>query len=109
MMSQEFQNAFVKNFLKIITVLLVIGLFLYLIVSFIISITLGGIIAMALIPVLAYFEQKRGLSRSIVLILMCLVMILIALVPLALFVIHSAKVITGVVKNSDFNTISKNA
>jgi len=108
-MSAEFQNAIVKNFLKIVTVLLVIGLFLYLMAPFMISITLGGILAMALIPILDYLELKRGLKRQLALVLMCLTMSLVALVPVALFLVHSSKVITGALKNSDLNSLTNHA
>lgn len=107
-MSESFQNAFVKNFLKVLTVILIVGLFLFIMFPFMISITLGGILAMALIPVVDYLERK-GIKREKGLLLMCLSFAVIALVPVALFIVHSATVITGVMRNSDFSSLTNNA
>ncbi len=107
-MSDQFQNAFVKNFLKIVTVLFILGLFFFIMSPFLISISLGAILAVALSPVLDYLERK-GMSRQRALILMCISIGLIALVPVALFVVHSAKVITSAMKNSDFSSLTNNA
>ena len=105
-MNETFLNLILKNFLKILTAFLILGLFFYIMLPFMISIVLGGVLAMALIPVVDYLEKKKGLSRNMSLVVMSLSLAIVGLIPVVAFVVRGSKVITGMFDKTDINELA---
>lgn len=84
------KETILRNFFKITFVLILLTLFAYIMFPFLISIILGGILAMALAPILDFFI-RRGLSRKLSLILFSALLAIIGFVPAIGFFIRGAR------------------
>lgn len=99
-------NLVVKNFFKISFAALMVGLFFYIMMPFMISILLGGILAMALAPFVDFF-MKRGLSRGTSLIVFSLGLGLVGLIPVIGFFIRGSRVVSEILHESNFSQLSQ--
>ncbi|HXH75320.1 MAG TPA: AI-2E family transporter [Bacteriovoracaceae bacterium] len=104
-MNDSLLNFVVKNFLKISFALLMMGLFFYIMLPFMISIILGGILAMALIPFVDFFI-RRGLSRNTALLLFSFLLGAVGLVPVVAFFVRGSRVVSELLHESNFGQIS---
>ena len=95
-------NLVVRNFFKISFALIVLGIFLYIMLPFMIAIILGGILAMALIPFVDFF-MRRGLSRNLSLLVFSLLLGLLGLIPLIGFFMRGSKVVSDLLHESNFS------
>lgn len=96
----------IKNFFKITTAIIILGLFIFINIPFIISIVLGGILAMALVPLVDYLEDK-GLKRGMALLVMTMSMLILGLIPVVAFFVRGSKIVTGIFQNTDMNGMSQ--
>jgi predicted PurR-regulated permease PerM len=104
-MSETFINIILKNFFKISFSIIISGLFIYIMMPFLISIIIGGILAMAITPFVDYF-QRRGLSRNLSLIIVSTSITLIGLVPLVSFLVRGSRIVTRVMQESNFSELT---
>ena len=98
-------NLIVNNFFKISFVLIIFGLFFYIMLPFMISILLGAILAMALAPFVEYFV-KKGLSRGLSLVLFSLLLGLIGFIPVAAFFIRGSRMISQLLHQSNVGELT---
>jgi predicted PurR-regulated permease PerM len=105
-MSDIFLSAILKNFFKITFSLVILSFFFYIMTPFLVSITLGGILALALIPFVDYFI-RRGFKRTTSVLIFSSATGLIGLVPVAAFFIHGSRVISKLLHESNFNDITQ--
>ena len=98
-MSDALLSSVLKNFFKIIFSLITISLLVYIIFPFIIAITIGGIIALALIPFVDYFIRK-GFKRNTGVMLLTLLSGLVGLIPVLAFFIHGSRVLSKILHES---------
>ncbi|MBA2404509.1 MAG: AI-2E family transporter [Bdellovibrionales bacterium] len=94
-----------KNFLKITFAVVLVSLFIYIMAPFMISIILGGILAMALAPFVDFFV-RRGITRGTSLILFSFLLGTIALIPLVGFFIRGSRMVSKVMHESNLNDLS---
>ena len=72
---------------------------------FLISLILGGILAMALAPFVNFLE-RRGLSRNMSLILFSITITLIGLVPMVGFFVRGSRIISQAMHDSNFKELT---
>jgi predicted PurR-regulated permease PerM len=94
-----------KNFFKVTFILLILCLFFYIMLPFMISILLGGILAMALTPVVEFFI-KRGLKRGHSIILMSLTLMIVGLIPAVAFFIRGSKIVTEILADANVSQLT---
>ena len=95
----------VRNFFKISFALAMLLLFLYIMVPFMISIVLGGILAMALSPFVEFFI-RRGFSRATSLLLFSFFLGAVGLVPVVAFFVRGSRVVSELLHESNFSQLS---
>ncbi len=93
---------FFRNFLKVITALIIIISFLFLLKPFFVSLVFAGIFAMAFSPLLALIMRKWKLGRLKSLILMITGIFLLAGVPFTVFFIRGSKFISDFFSQQSF-------
>lgn len=82
-----------KNFLKITAAIVIILTFLYLLTPFLIPLLLGGILAMAFSPFVAYFMQ-RGWSRRLSVVILSITIFILGLTPVTIVLMRGTKIVT---------------
>lgn len=107
-MSDIVKDLVIRNFFKLSFALSILLFFIYLMLPFMISIILGGILAMALTPVVDYF-CKKGMGRGKSMLLMTFLLFVTGLIPVAVFFIRGSKIITEMLKQTDFKLVANNA
>jgi len=106
-MKDEIISLVTKNFFKISFIILMLVLMFYILMPFIVSIILGGILAVAFAPFVEYFVAK-GLKRSTALIIFTLSLGTVGLVPVVAFFIRGSRVISEQLHESNFTQFSQN-
>jgi predicted PurR-regulated permease PerM len=101
-MKDVFVKLVVRNFFKIAFALIMLCLMFYIMLPFMVSIILGGILAMAMMPFVDFFI-KRGLGRNTSLLLFSLVLGIIGLVPVVAFFIRGSRVVSEMLHESNFS------
>lgn len=104
-MNENIGIFFRKNFLKIIFVLAIIALFFYILLPFIKYIVLGGILAMAVSPIVDYFIVKKEWSRQKSLLILGSFSFMTALLPLSLFVIRGSRIASDIISKTNFSAL----
>lgn len=90
----EFSADFIfKNFLKISTAICIVIAFMFILSPFLIPLLLGGVLAMAFSPFIAYF-LKKGWSRKISVAVVSLGLFMLGLVPVTIIFVKGSKLIT---------------
>ncbi len=92
-MKEKIIDVISRNFLKILTAIILIGSFLYILTPFLIPIILGGILAMALSPFVGKL-MKRGMNRKKAINLLTFIIFIIGLIPSITFFIRGASMIS---------------
>jgi predicted PurR-regulated permease PerM len=105
-MKETILNLFIKNFFKVSFTLIMLGFFFYIMLPFMISILLGGILAMALAPFVDFFI-RRGLKRNTSLLVFSLLLGLVGLIPVVAFFIRGSKVVAELLHESNFGQFSQ--
>ncbi len=103
-MSENFIHIVLKNFFKISFSLTLLGFFFYIMSPFLISIVLGGILAMSLSRFVDFFV-KKGLSRRLSLVTLSLLLGVVGFLPIAGFFIRGFRMISIILKESGFNDL----
>lgn len=93
------------NFFKVTFALVLVALFFYIMLPFMISIILGGILAMALSPVLE-FIMRRGFSRKTSLFIFSLLLAIAGFFPVIGFFVRGARILSERMKESDLNEMT---
>ncbi len=93
-MNEFHADAFRKNFFKILSVILVLVGFVYVMSPLFIPIILGGILAMAFSRYLKFFTRKGG-SRKFSLLLMTIVLFLMCIAPVGIVIVKGTKVVSN--------------
>ena len=96
---------FTTNFFKITFILIILGVFFYIMVPFMLAIILGGILAMALSPFLDFFIL-RGISRKWSLIIFTVLLGVTGFIPVIAFFIRGSKIISEILHESNFAQFS---
>ncbi len=104
-MKETFINIVLKNFFKIAFSFILLSLTFYIMMPFMISIVLGGILAMALSPFVD-FLMRKGLSRSLSLVFFSLILGLVGFVPVVAFFIRGSRIISDLLHNANLSEIS---
>jgi predicted PurR-regulated permease PerM len=104
----EIRDFVLRNAFKVLFVVVVVGLFFYILAPFAISIVIGGILAMALGPVVSYV-QARGLKRGSALALTIFLLAVLVLGPVVGFFVRGSRVITNYTKHADFEQMTLKA
>lgn len=105
-MKDTFIRLVTRNFLKISFALMIFVIFFYIMMPFMISIILGGILAMALAPFVDFFI-RRGFSRGTSLILFSFSLAIICFLPVAGFFIRGSRVVSEILHESNFTQLSQ--
>jgi predicted PurR-regulated permease PerM len=105
-MKENFIDLILKNFLKALFALSVLGIFFYIMMPFMIYLVLGGILAMALTPFVDFF-MGRGLSRNLSLIVFSSLLLFLGLIPVIGFFVRGSKVVTEFFHKSDISQLSQ--
>lgn len=105
-MKDTFIKLVAHNFLKVSFAALILLIFLYVMLPFMISIILGGILAMALAPFVDFFI-RRGLSRGLSLLVFSLLLGIVGLIPVVGFFIRGSRVVSELLHESNFGQISQ--
>lgn len=95
----------VRNFFKISFAVVMLLLFLYIMAPFMISIVLGGILAMALSPFVEFFI-RRGFSRASSLLLFSFLLGAVGLIPVVAFFVRGSRVVSNLLHESNFSQLS---
>lgn len=82
-----------KNFLKISTAIGIVVAFIFILSPFLIPLLLGGILAMAFSPFVAYF-LKKGWNRRISVSIISLIISVLVLAPITIVFVRGTKIIT---------------
>lgn len=93
-MNSGFHETFFKHFFKLATAFLIVTCFLYILSPFIVPFFFGGMLALALSPFLTGFMRKYDWSKKKALIIMSIVLFFIFAVPVTIFCIRGARIIT---------------
>lgn len=104
-MSDALVSSILKNFFKITFSFLLLSFFLYIMSPFLISIALGGILALALIPFVDYFIRK-GFERKTSVLIFTLLSAFIGLIPVVAFFIHGSRVISKLLLEASMSQLS---
>lgn len=104
-MKDSFIRLVTRNFFKVSFALMIFLVFFYIMMPFMISIILGGILAMALAPFVDFFI-RRGLSRGTSLILFSLSLGAICFLPVVGFFIRGSRVVSELLHESNFTQLS---
>lgn len=99
-MSNSVVDVVLKNALKISVAVLFLGLFVYIMMPFTVPIVLGGILAMALVPVVD-FLRARGYSRQHSLLILSASLFLAVSLPFGAFVVRGTHIVTTLLHRSD--------
>jgi predicted PurR-regulated permease PerM len=99
-MSDTLINNILKNIFKIGFVVVLLGLFFYIMMPFVISIIFGGILAMALAPFVDFFVRK-GLSRGTSLIVFSFLLGLVGLIPVVGFFVRGSRKVSELMHESN--------
>jgi predicted PurR-regulated permease PerM len=103
-MNESVIDIFFRNFFKVSIVIILLSIFFYIMMPFMISIIFGGILAMALAPLLDFF-MKRGISRGLSLIIFSFLLGLIGFVPVVGFCVRGSQVIAEQLHESKLEDI----
>lgn len=104
-MKEKFTNLVLHNFFKIAMLVVLVGLFFYIMLPFMVAIILGAILAMALAPFVDFFI-KRGLSRGTSLVIFSLTLGFVGLVLIVGFVIRGARIVSEQMQATNINEMS---
>lgn len=104
-MNDSFIDLVVRNFFKISFAALMLLLFLYIMMPFMISIVLGGILAMALSPFVEFFI-RRGLSRASSLVIFSFLLGAVGIIPVVAFFIRGSRLVSNLLHGSDYTELS---
>lgn len=105
-MADNFRELLLKNFFKISFAFIIVIFFVYLMVPFLISILLGGILAMALDP-LVELLCRRGLKRGTSLVILSVTLFIAGLAPAIVFFIRGSKIITDILQEEGLKDLSQ--
>jgi predicted PurR-regulated permease PerM len=98
-------RSILKNFFKVAFSLIILSIFFYIMLPFLISIILGGILALALIPFVDYFI-RRGFKRETSVFIFTLLSGIIGLIPVVAFFVHGSRVISKLLLESNMSQFS---
>lgn len=104
-MKDSFIELTIQNFFKIAFAVLLVGLFIYIMLPFMISIILGGILAMALYPIFE-FIMRRGISRRASLIIFSFLFAITSFVPVIGFFIRGSRMLTNKIHGTNLNDLT---
>jgi len=107
-MQQEKIDNWKKHFSKIFFGLCLVIIFLYILSTFLIPVTVGGILALALSSFLRSIMYKAKLSKSISLIILSFFLIFFITTPFVIFIYRGANALKVVFDNSNMNALSYN-
>jgi predicted PurR-regulated permease PerM len=105
-MKDSFIRLVTRNFFKISFALMIFLVFFYIMMPFMISIILGGILAMALAPFVDFFI-RRGLSRATSLVAFSFTLAIVCFIPVVGFFIRGSRVVSDILHESNFSQISQ--
>lgn len=105
-MKDTFIKLVTRNFFKVSFAALIFLVFFYIMMPFMISIILGGILAMALAPFVDFFI-RRGLSRGSSLIVFSLTLAAVSFLPVVAFFIRGSRVVSEILHESNFTQLSQ--
>lgn len=92
-MSELTADFFFKNIFKIVTAICIILAFIFILTPFLIPLLLGGILAMAFSPFVAFFMRK-GWSRKLSVIVLSLGIFILGMAPVTIVLMRGTKIIT---------------
>ncbi len=104
---QHFHDIFFKNVFKLLTALIVVVTFLYILVPFLVPFIFGGMLAMALSPFIAHFMEKNKWSREKSIGVLTAVILLLGAVPMFLFAARGARIITQFFSQQSFSDLTQ--
>jgi predicted PurR-regulated permease PerM len=108
-MKHGFHELFFKNFFKLFTAFLIVTCFLYVLSPFIVPFFFGGMLALALSPFLTAFMRKYNWSKKKALIVMSLIMFFTCAVPVTIFLMRGARIISQFFSQQSIHTITQRA
>ena len=107
-MKSNFHEVFFRNFFKLATAFLLIVGFFYILSPFILPVTFGGMLAMALSPFLQYFIKKKKWSRRKSLFALTVIIFFSFALPLTLFFMRGAKIINEFFSQQSIAVVTQN-
>jgi predicted PurR-regulated permease PerM len=102
---EKFTNLVLHNFFKMAMLIILVGLFFYIMMPFMVAIVLGAILAMALAPFVDFFI-RRGLSRGASLVVFSFLLGFIGIVVIGGFVIRGARIVSEQMRESNIAEMS---
>lgn len=106
-MSNGFHEMFFKNFFKLATAFVIAAGFLYVLSPFIVAFFFGGMLALALSPFLAMYMKKYKWSKKKALNIMSLVLFFLVAVPVGIFCIRGARIISEFFTKQSISTLTQ--
>lgn len=106
-MSNGFHELFFRNFFKLGTAFLIFSGFLYILSPFIIPFFFGGMLALAMSPFLAAYMKKYKWSKKKALNILSGVLFFLGAVPLSIFFIRGARIITDFFSTQSISTLTQ--
>lgn len=104
----HYYETFFKNFFKLFFVLVIVSAFLYILSPFLLPLIFGGMLAMALNPFIVYFMNKKKWTRFKSILTVSLVMLLLGGVPLIIFAIRGARIISQFFAQQSISVLTHN-
>ena len=104
-MRETFVKIVLKNFFKVSFAFILLSIMFYIMMPFMISIVLGGILAMALSPFVDYLMRK-GLSRGTSLVVFSIALGIVGFIPVVAFFIRGSRIITNLLHNANLSEMS---
>jgi predicted PurR-regulated permease PerM len=108
-MKYGFHELFFRNFFKLLTAFIIVACFLYVLSPFIVPFFFGGMLALALSPFLTTLMKRNNWTKKRALIVMTLVIFFIGAVPLTIFCLRGARIISQFFSEQSITTITQDA
>lgn len=106
-MKNGFHELFFKNFFKLFTAFAIVACFIYVLSPFLVAFFFGGMLALALSPFLTAFMRRYHWSKKKTLIVMTIVIFFIGAVPLGLFFIRGARIISEFFSQQSISALTR--
>lgn len=106
-MAENVADKFLRNFFKIVVAVLIVTAFIYILLPFLIPVTLGGIWALAMNPLVAYFTNK-GYRRNLTLMALTSSLFVIGVAPITIVFIRGVKAINIFLSEQSLILIKQN-
>lgn len=108
-MKNGFHELFFKNFFKLLTAFIIVVSFLIIMCPFIVPFFFGGMLALALSPFLTFMMRRYHWTKKKALIILSLVLFFAGAVPLGIFIMRGARIISEFFSAQSITSLTEKA